>query len=68
MKYVIIGTGVAGIAAVEAIRSAGLRDQVAVMVGGAAASDLLSQNAGCDYYGKTAVDGLHYACQAAGIG
>ena len=54
-------------ATVEAIRQAGLRDKVSIMVGGAAASDLLSQNAGCDFYGKTAVDGLHYACQVAGV-
>ncbi len=37
------------------------------MIGGAAASALLAQNAGCDYYGKTAVDGLKYACQVAGV-
>ncbi|MGO8749001.1 MAG: B12-binding domain-containing protein [Thermoguttaceae bacterium] len=55
-------------ATVEAIRQAGLRDKVAIMVGGAAASDLLAQNAGCDFYGKTAVDGLKFACQAAGVG
>lgn len=55
------------IATVEAIREAGLRQGISIMVGGAAASDLLSQNAGCDYYGKTAVDGLHHACQVAGI-
>jgi len=55
-------------ATVEAIRAAGLREKVAIMVGGAAASELLSQNAGCDFYGKTAVDGLNYACQAAGVG
>ncbi len=54
-------------ATVEAIQSAGLRDQVSIMVGGAAASELLSRNAGCDYYGKTAVDGLKYACQVAGV-
>ena len=38
------------------------------MVGGAAASDLLRQNAGCDFYGKTAVDGVKFACQAVGVG
>ena len=31
------------------------------MVGGAAASDLLRENAGCDYYGKSAVDGVKFA-------
>jgi 5-methyltetrahydrofolate--homocysteine methyltransferase len=54
-------------ATVEAIRQAGLREQVAIMVGGAAASELLAKNAGCDFYGKTAVDGLKFACQVAGI-
>jgi 5-methyltetrahydrofolate--homocysteine methyltransferase len=50
-------------ATVAAIREAGLRDRVSIMVGGAAASELLSQNAGCDFYGRTAVDGMKYACQ-----
>jgi 5-methyltetrahydrofolate--homocysteine methyltransferase len=49
------------IATVEAIRQAGLRDQVKVMVGGAAASGMLSSSSGCDFYGKTAVDGVTYA-------
>jgi len=52
---------------VQAIREAGLRESLSVMVGGAAASELLAQNAGCDFYGKTAVDGLTYACRVAGI-
>ncbi len=55
-------------ATVAAIREAGLRDSVAIMVGGAAASQLLSQNAGCDFYGRTAVDGMKYAASAAGVG
>jgi 5-methyltetrahydrofolate--homocysteine methyltransferase len=50
-------------ATVAAIREAGLRDKVSIMVGGAAASELLSQNTGCDFYGRTAVDGMKYACQ-----
>jgi 5-methyltetrahydrofolate--homocysteine methyltransferase len=52
---------------VDAIDKAGLRDKVSIMVGGAAASNLLSENAGCDYYGKTAVDGLKYACTVSGV-
>ena len=48
-------------ATVEAIQRAGLRDGVALMVGGAAASELLRENAGCDFYGKTAVDGVKFA-------
>ncbi|MHC4403348.1 MAG: cobalamin B12-binding domain-containing protein [Planctomycetota bacterium] len=54
-------------ATVDAIKEAGLRDKVSIMVGGAAASELLSENTGCDFYGKTAVDGLNYACQVAGL-
>jgi 5-methyltetrahydrofolate--homocysteine methyltransferase len=52
---------------VEAIKQAGLRDGLKIMVGGAAASDLLAQNTGCDYYGKTAVDGVQYASRLAGV-
>jgi 5-methyltetrahydrofolate--homocysteine methyltransferase len=48
-------------ATVEAIRAAGLREGLKLMVGGAAASELLSRSVGCDFYGKTAVDGAQYA-------
>ena len=54
------------IATVEAIKQAGQRDGVSIMVGGAAASDLLRENAGCDYYGKSAVDGLKFAGSVVG--
>ena len=49
------------LATVEAIQAAGLRDTLKLMVGGAAASDLLSRSAGCDFYAKTAVDGMNFA-------
>ena len=55
------------IATVEAIKQAGLRDGLSIMVGGAAASELLRENAGCDFYGKTAVEGLNHSCQIVGI-
>jgi methylmalonyl-CoA mutase cobalamin-binding domain/chain len=55
------------IATVEAIKRAGLRASVAVMVGGAAASDLLRENADCDFYGKTAVDGVKFATSVVGV-
>ncbi len=55
------------IATVEAIKQAGLRASVAIMVGGAAASDLLRENAGCDFYGKSAVDGVKFASTVAGV-
>jgi 5-methyltetrahydrofolate--homocysteine methyltransferase len=54
-------------ATVEAIKQAGLRDGLKIMVGGAAASELLAQNTGCDYYGKTAVDGVQFAGRLAGV-
>jgi 5-methyltetrahydrofolate--homocysteine methyltransferase len=53
-------------ATVEAIRQASLRQQVRIMVGGAAASDLLREVSGCDFYGKTAIDGVNFAAQVAG--
>ncbi|NQT83660.1 cobalamin B12-binding domain-containing protein [bacterium] len=46
---------------VEAIKEAELRDKVSIMIGGAAASDLVSEKTGCDYYGATAVDAVNYA-------
>jgi len=53
------------VATVDAIKEAGLRDAVSLMVGGAAASDLLRENADCDFYGKTAVDGVTFAKKTA---
>ncbi len=55
------------VATVEAICAAGLREGLSLMVGGAAASELLAEKAGCDFYGRTAADGLRFACQVAGI-
>ncbi len=55
-------------ATVDAVKEAGLREEVKLMVGGAAASDLLRENTGCDFYGKTAVDGAQYAGRLAGLG
>lgn len=52
------------IATVKAIEASGNREKVSIMVGGAAASDLLRENAGCDFYGKTAVDGVKFANNA----
>ena len=46
---------------IDAIKAAGLRDNIKIMVGGAAASELMAERSGCDYYGKTAVDGLRWA-------
>ena len=55
------------VATVEAVKEAGLRDTVSLMVGGAAAGELLKENAGCDFYGKSAVDGAKHAAAVVGI-
>ena len=52
---------------VTALREAGCRDGLSIMVGGAAASQLLSENAGCDFYGRTAVDGMKHAGSVVGV-
>lgn len=46
---------------VDAIKRANLRDRVSIMIGGAAASNMVSEKTGCDYYGETAVDAVTYA-------
>jgi len=46
---------------IEAINAAGLRGNIKIMVGGAAASELMAERSGCDFYAKTAVDGLRWA-------
>ncbi|MGL4594247.1 MAG: cobalamin B12-binding domain-containing protein [Thermoguttaceae bacterium] len=46
-----------------AIKEAGLRECVKIGVGGAAATQLLADKAGCDFYGKTAVDFVRWASE-----
>ncbi len=46
---------------VQAIKKVELRDKVSVMIGGAAASHLVAERTGCDYYGETAVDAVSHA-------
>lgn len=50
---------------VEALDAAGLRDEVKVLVGGAAASDFVAERTGCDGFGRTAVDAVSLAAGAA---
>ena len=52
-------------ATVSAMKAAGVRDQVKLAVGGAAASQLLADTHGIDFYGKTAVDAMQYVCAVA---
>jgi len=49
-----------------ALKKAGLRDQVKIVIGGAAASDMVAQRTGCDAFGATAVDAVTIARAAAG--
>ena len=51
---------------VEALKAAGLRERVSVMIGGAAASDLVAERTGCDGFGANAVDAVRLAAAAAG--
>lgn len=46
---------------VDAIKEARLRNKVSIMIGGAAASDMVSERTGCDFYGETAVNAVAYA-------
>jgi len=49
-----------------ALRAAGLREQVKIMIGGAAASAMVAERTGCDSCGATAVDAVALANAAAG--
>ncbi|MBM4035689.1 MAG: hypothetical protein FJ291_28450 [Planctomycetes bacterium] len=49
----------------EALKAAGLREKVKVIIGGAAASDMVAERTGCDGYGATAVDAVALATAAA---
>jgi len=51
---------------VAALKAAGIRQQVKIMIGGAAVSDMVAQRTGCDSYGATAVDAVTLANAAAG--
>ena len=46
---------------VNAIKDAGIRDNIAIMVGGAPVTDLVAEKTGCDYYGKDAFSGVNFA-------
>jgi len=50
---------------VDALKAAGLREQVTVLIGGAAASDMVAERTGCESYGATAVDAVSLATAAA---
>jgi corrinoid protein of di/trimethylamine methyltransferase len=52
---------------IEAIRQAGLRDQITILVGGAPINAKFAQEVGADAYGATAVDAVALARKAVGI-
>jgi len=54
----------AATATVNAIKEAGLRDKVSIMIGGGPVTELVREKTGCDFYGKDAVSGTNYALQA----
>ena len=45
----------------KAICEAGLRDSVKICIGGAAASGLVAERCGLDYYAETPIDGVNWA-------
>jgi len=53
---------------VEAIKTAGLRDKVKVMIGGGQMSDEIKNYTGADAYGKDAMAGVTLAKKWAGVG
>ena len=53
---------------VEAIKAAGLRDKVKVMIGGGQMSDEVKNYTGADAYGKDAMAGVSLAKKWAGVG
>lgn len=48
-------------ATVNAIKEAGLRNKVSIMIGGGPVTNLVREKTGCDFYGKDAVAGMNYA-------
>ena len=50
---------------VEALKEAGVRDGLTIIIGGAATSDLVAERTGCDGYGATAVEAVKLAASSA---
>lgn len=46
---------------VNAIKEAGLRDKVSIMIGGGPVTELVRERTGCDFYGKDAFEAAKYA-------
>lgn len=61
---VLLTTGYQSVSnTVTALKDAGIREQVNVILGGAAASEMLAEKTGCDFYGSTAIDAVRHAKQ-----
>ncbi len=56
----------AATATVNAIKEAGLRDKVSIMIGGGPVTELVREKTGCDFFGKDAVSGTNYALEVVG--
>jgi 5-methyltetrahydrofolate--homocysteine methyltransferase len=56
----------AAAATVNAIKEAGLRDKVSIMIGGGPVTELVREKTGCDFFGKDAVSGTNYALEVVG--
>lgn len=48
---------------INAIKEAGIRDNVSIMVGGGPVTELVAEKTGCDFYGKDALSGVKFASQ-----
>ena len=46
---------------VNAIKRAGIRDKVSIIVGGAPVTELVAEKTGCDFYGNNASSGIKFA-------
>lgn len=53
-------------ATVNAIKEAGLRDKVSIMIGGGPVTEFVRKHTGCDFYGKDAAAGVDYALRVVG--
>jgi methylmalonyl-CoA mutase cobalamin-binding domain/chain len=53
-------------ATVNALKDAGLRDKVKIMIGGGPVTELVRQSTGCDFYGKDAAAGVDFALRMTG--
>ena len=59
---VLLTTGYQSVSnTVSALKDAGIREQVNIILGGAAASEMLAEKTGCDSYGSTAIDAVRQA-------